>query len=890
MEFNARENDPSHTSRGPRVLLTTLMLVACAAPVAAQTRPASTIEVGPGNVGDDSFKAGEYTGLNDKGVFGIGNVDVRGGNSGYNTATTQRWRIKGTDLGLDTRSLAADVGQQGRFRLSAVFDQLRRNRSDTYETPFLGAGSGVLSLPGTWIVPTIAGVSGSNLNGNVTSARGLVPSIGTATYINSSTASATYGSLLAPTSDQMALVNAAAVADLPLFHNIDLFTKRTSVNLAVSYHFDERWGFDANVRPEHKDGMKPMGTVSRNTGADISTIIPDPIDNNHTQTNAALNFKSAKGFAQIAYYGSIYRNNVSSVSWQNWATPTGIVNTMSSTPGNSFNQFNISTGISLSPTAKLVADGSYGRGTQNDRFLTDSTTPVVPVSSLNGVVDTTTFHVKYTNKPTKKLNLLASYKFDDRNNRTAIHIFQYADAGEAPVANASFAGGPSNPLGAVLAQNANSNRPYSRKLNQVSGDAEYALPKHQWIKAGYDFEKVDRFCVGAWISCADADTTNEHAARAEWRTSAGSTVSARVNYAYSVRRTPSYNENAFLALVPYANVSPLNAVNGMTALSFMAANGWTGWGPPLGYGATTGNMNMFFPSNNALANAMYANNNRISELPGMRRYFVADRNRSKVRSALSWQATDAFSFQGGVDINRDLYPDATYGLQDSKGWAANIDGTYLLGEDFSADVFYSFEDMRGLSAGNSYTANSNAATLAGAQATAIGLAGNSCDGFTTLLQRNNNNKLDPCLNWTSDMRDIVHTVGLSLRKRIGVLDLAGYATLSHSRWDNTVAGGNWANNLLLGPGSPATTIAAFFIPTSAVPTVATDSGEVRVSARFAVDKLQALRIAYSYLRMSSGDPIYEGMQFGSVSTVLPTNEQPFKYSVSAVGVSYILTF
>ena len=73
----------------------------------------------------------------------------------------------------------------------------------------------------------------------------------------------------------------------------------------------------------------------------------------------------------------------------------------------------------------------------------------------------------------------------------------------------------------------------------------------------------------------------------------------------------------------------------------MNANGWNGWGPALGFAATTGNMNLFFPSNNALANALYANNNRISELPGMRRYYVADRNRDKVRALVDWQATDA---------------------------------------------------------------------------------------------------------------------------------------------------------------------------------------------------------------------------------------------------------
>jgi len=872
-----------------RGLLVALVLAACAASASAQTRPTSTAEVGPGTVGDDSFKAGEYSGLDDKGFFGIANIDLRGGSAGYNSDNTLRWRIRGNDLGLDSRGLAAEIGQQGRFRFNFGFDQLPRNRSDTYQTPFDGAGSSVLTLPRSWIVPTVAGVSGTNINGNVTSARGLVPSIGTAPYINSSTTSAA-GSLVTPTADQMALVIAAANADLPLFHNVDLFTKRTSFTVGVNYHFDDRWGVDASVRPEHKEGLKPMGTVSRNTGADISTIVPDVINNDHDQMNASLNFKGAKTFAQFAYYGSRFRNSVPSISWQNWATPTGVVNTMSSTPGNDFNQFNFSAGVNVSPTAKLVADGSYGRSRQNDRFLTDSTTPVVPVSSLNGLVDTTSFRVKYTAKPAKTLNLLASYRYDERDNRTAVHIFQYADAGEAPAANASFPDGPNNPLGAVLAQNANANRPYSRRLHQINADADYAIARRQWIKAGYDFENVNRFCSGSWIACADADTTNEHTLRAEWRTNAGPDFSARAAYAYSARRTPSYNENAFLALVPYANVVPAAAANGMTALAFMAANGWTGYGPTLGFAATTGNMNLFFPSNNALANAMYANNNRISELPGMRRYYVADRNRNKLRSSLAWQASDALSFQGGLDFNKDTYPDAVYGLQTSKSWAINVDGTYLFGEDFSADVFYSYEDMRGLSAGNSYTANSNAATLANAQASAIGLSGNSCDGFATLQQRNNNNKIDPCLNWSSDMLDSVHTVGVGIRKKAGIVDLLGNVLLSHSRWDNTVTGGNWANNVLVGPAAPPTAVAAFFIGAESFPTVATNTGELRLSGRFPIHKLQSLRVAYSYLRMSSDDPAYQGMQFGSISTVLPTNEQPFKYSVNSIGFSYVLTF
>ena len=47
--------------------------------VAALTNPTSTIEVGAGYVSQDSFKFGQYNGLFNKGVYGIFNIDARGG-------------------------------------------------------------------------------------------------------------------------------------------------------------------------------------------------------------------------------------------------------------------------------------------------------------------------------------------------------------------------------------------------------------------------------------------------------------------------------------------------------------------------------------------------------------------------------------------------------------------------------------------------------------------------------------------------------------------------------------------------------------------------------------------------------------------------------------------
>ena len=56
-----------------------------------------------------------------------------------------------------------------------------------------------------------------------------------------------------------------------------------------------------------------------------------------------------------------------------------------------------------------------------------TSTVVVPVSSLNGLVVNTSFGARLTAKPAKNMNLSGNYKFDDRDNRTDVHIYQWDD-------------------------------------------------------------------------------------------------------------------------------------------------------------------------------------------------------------------------------------------------------------------------------------------------------------------------------------------------------------------------------------------------------------------------------------------------------------------------------
>ena len=427
------------------------------------------------------------------------------------------------------------------------------------------------------------------------------------------------------------------------FTSVDLSTKRTRYDAGVNYSFGQAFDLTAEFCPEHKAGLKPMGTVSRNTGGDISAIIPDVIDTDHNQINTSRQLqgtrsRSCRRATTARSSGTACR----SCRGRTGRLPDGdrqhheqhcraTITARSAGPA----------AISFTRTTKLVVFGSYARNTQNSLFLTNPTTPVVPVSSLNGLVVTTAFNAKFTTKVTRKLALATAYKFDNRDNRTPIHIFQYADAEESPAANANFVAGPNNPLGAVVAQNANANRPYSRRLNLATFDSDYAIAKGQWVKAGYDFERINRECHGAWIGCADAAITNESTIRGEWRMNAGPNINARVGYTYSMRRTPDYNENAFLALVPYAGVVPATATGGVSALSFMTANGWNGWGPAAGFTATSGNQNLFFPSQQRAGECAVCQqqpNQRACRHAALSTLPIA--TATSCAHSLDWQATD----------------------------------------------------------------------------------------------------------------------------------------------------------------------------------------------------------------------------------------------------------
>jgi MtrB/PioB family decaheme-associated outer membrane protein len=854
------------------------------ATVAELTEPSSTVEAGAGSVSRSSFKFGEYNGLQNRGAFGIGNFDLRGGGR-YDSDDATRWEVQGRDLGLETRGASLDYGKQGSFRFGFGYDELRRNYSDSYQTPYLGVGSSTFRLPANWLKPLVPQVSGSALN-----YRSLSTVEGTASAVNGA------GLIRPPTAAQLTTLRNIFNADVPDFREVDLSTKRRTFDTSFGYSFDPQWELLASWRRDHKDGLRAQGAINDALNGNSAVILPTLIDETTDQYNLSVRFTGERGFAQLAYYGSLYDNQVDAIHWADPNDPTTSA-TMSTAPSNQFHQLGLSGGYRLARSTQLVMSAAYGRNTQNDAFLNDPSLPLgLPRGSLDGRVITKSLTLKLTTRPEKRLSLGAGFKFDERDNQTPVDRYVFQDVNEAASTTASPFNAALGLAPKTLGNNINifNNRPHSRKDLKLDFDADFAVTRNNSIDAGYAFERILRHCEGTWIECENATESNENTVHLEWRSRISDDLNSRVGYSNSQRKS-NYDPNGWLALVPMANVVPGAPVTGATTsvYGYLLQTGLTGWGPIAGFPTTplTGNAAIFSAGNNIASQSLYGSRDNLAELPGMRRFNVADRNRDKLRASLGWEASERLSFQAGADLNRDDYPSSVYGLQRATSWALNFDGNLIVSDNLTTSLFFSHEDLSSRNAGDGYGSNTNAAF--------VGRAGNTLVSggcYATVLLKNRNGKIDPCLNWAADHVEQADTVGIALRDSglmSGKVDVAANAVMSWVRTRVGVLGGSYANNpfaLAGAPRLPAGDPAALFVPAADMPEAVNRSVELRLDGVYHIAKSSSLHLSYGFQHLSSSDYVYGGTQFGTLTTVMPTAEQAPSYSVHLFGVSYMYTF
>jgi hypothetical protein len=209
-------------------------------------------------------------------------------------------------------------------------------------------------------------------------------------------------------------------------------------------------------------------------------------------------------------------------------------------------------------------------------------------------------------------------------------------------------------------------------------------------------------------------------------------------------------------------------------------------------------------------------------------------------------------------------------------------------ESLSANAFYTYQNQRYQSSGISYSAGSITNT-----ATVGGVAGNTVVSggcFATVAEKNANAKIDPCLNWNADEKDQVNTLGAGFNWKglaAGRLDIWGDAVFTWATTRTGVNGGTYANSPYAVSGQPVVVPAAFFIPAYDMPSVTNNTIELRLVGQYSIDKASSVRLGYMYGRLKSSDYAYDGTQYGTITSVMPTNQTAPNYSVSVVGLSYL---
>lgn len=389
----------------------------------------SELEIGIGWLDGDGFRYGGFAGITGDRSFGVLRADVCSPRGAEQTAPVY-WVLSADRLGLDSRTAGATLGRQGLFRLDVRLQRLPGQR-DHGLTPMQGVGSDFLRLPPNWVAaPTAAGMAA------------LLPGLG----------------------------------------EVSLGTGRRRSAVGLAAVLPEPWLLETRFGEDRVDGLRPFAGVIGSTGGNARAILlPAPVEQRTQRFDAALLYAGRERQFRLGYHLSLFDNQQGRLRWENpyagvagWAGsasfPSGIGQAQPA-PDNQFHQLSLAMTQALGAQTRLSADLALGRLRQDERFLAYSIDPVLlagaqrglPRPSLDGRIDTTLLNLRLLSRPGSGWQWQAAYRYDDRDNRTAMAEWLYI---------------PGDSLAQSTADTSNRRRfnlPYSLRTQRLGVDASRRL-------------------------------------------------------------------------------------------------------------------------------------------------------------------------------------------------------------------------------------------------------------------------------------------------------------------------------------------------------------------------------------------------------------------------------
>jgi MtrB/PioB family decaheme-associated outer membrane protein len=369
------------------------------------------ISLGMDYVFDDSYKFGEYNTFKEAGGYTniSGIVKSRDEQLGY-------LDLEFHDLGLDSHSLSIKGGRQGRHDAYLEFNEITHTITDSVWTPY--SGTDALTLPLTWVA--------------------------------------------ASTTGQMDTLDTS-------LREIELATERKRLGAGIQFTTRSPWRYRFDVRHEDKQGKKQ----SAGTFFFHAAHLVEPVDYVTNEIDATIFYTQKQWQASLGYYASLFRNDNTSLIWENAFNPViagANLGQRSLPPDNQYHQITLAVNYNLNERNHFSGDIFLGRMRQNETFLPPTinqliSAPTLTAESANAKVETTNARLNYFRLVSDNLNLTAHITYDERNNKTP-----------------SFWYTPITTDAVISAQQIN--RPYGYIFTSLELNADYAYSRYTQFELG----------------------------------------------------------------------------------------------------------------------------------------------------------------------------------------------------------------------------------------------------------------------------------------------------------------------------------------------------------------------------------------------------------------------
>ena len=372
-------------------------------------------------VNEDAARFGNGTGLDEKGAY----ADLDGEGRFLNEGGTEvTWYAE--DLGLDSRVFEFGLGKPGKFGLEFGYSELPYRRFGDTVTPFSGS-SNMLSLPADWVT--------------------------------------------APNTGGMTALPTALVT-------VPIETDRTSFDFGADIRAARNFRFYADYRRQEREGT---GIMSGSFFSQAS-YLPRPIDDYTDRFDVGIGYAGDSFTFNLAYFGSYYRNELDSLTWDNPFTPFAgaDMGQLAVEPDNDFHQVSFSAAYFAETWNTVIAlSAAQGKGEQDASLVPYTINPTIPapailLGDIDGKVDTTNYALTLTTRPLDKLNVKLAYRYDERDNGTPISTW-------TRIITDAVDSGDTEP-----------NIPYSFERSRLSLSGTYRLLDTVVISGGWDRNEIDR--------------------------------------------------------------------------------------------------------------------------------------------------------------------------------------------------------------------------------------------------------------------------------------------------------------------------------------------------------------------------------------------------------------